>query len=144
MIKEKLDNYIKESLKSGDKVRLNTMRAVKTAFMEFSTAKGAKPLDDAAEISIVRKLVSQRLDASEQYKIGGRQDLVEKELAESKILSELLPKEPSIEEIETGAQKIITEKVISKMGIYIKELKDKFPTANGKTISEVVKKLLTS
>lgn len=144
MISEQLDTYIKESLKSGDKIRLNTMRSLKTAFMEFNTAKGAKPLDNAAEISIVRKLISQRLDAFEQYKIGGRQDLADNEFAESKILSELLPEEPSVEEIEIEAQKIVAEKVMSKMGIYIKELKDKFPTANGKTISEVVKKLLTS
>lgn len=144
MIKENLDNYIKESLKSGDKVRLNTMRSLKTAFMEFSTAKGAKPLDDAAEISIVRKLIAQRLDAAEQYKSGGRQDLCENEIAESEILSEFLPKEPSVEEIENAAQEIVTEKVMSKMGIYIKSLKEKFPTASGKTLSEVVKKLLTN
>ena len=72
MIQEKLNELIKEAMKSGDKIRLETLRAIKTAEMEYRTAKNAKPLDESAEIGILRKMVSQREDAAAEYVRGGR------------------------------------------------------------------------
>ena len=59
-----LDVLIKEAMKSGNKVRLETLRAIKTAEMEYRTAKNAKPLDETAEVGILRKMISQREDAA--------------------------------------------------------------------------------
>jgi len=134
-----LDEKIKEAMKAGDKTRLAVLRSIKTAEMEYRTAKDAKPLDDPAEIKILRKLVSQREDAAKEYKAGGREDLAENELSEAAIIKEFLPAEIAREVIEAEARKIIIVKQMSAMGGYIKVLKEKFPTADGKTISEVVK-----
>jgi len=138
----KLDELIKESMKSGEKTRLGVFRGIKTAFMEFKTAKDAKPLDEAAEIKVLRKLVAQREDAAAEYVKGGREDLAEKELKEAEIIKEFLPAEISRETIAEEGRKIIEVKEMRMMGGYIKVLKEKFPTADGKLISEVVKMII--
>lgn len=142
MIQEKLNELIREAMKSGDKIRLETLRAIKTAEMEYRTAKNAKPLDDTAEVGILRKMISQREDAAAEYVRGGREDLAEKELLEVKVIKEFLPAEISRDTIEAAAREIIDVKDIKMMGKYIKALRDKFPTADGKVISETVKWIL--
>ena len=137
-----LDVLIKEAMKSGNKVRLETLRAIKTAEMEYRTAKNAKPLDETAEVGILRKMISQREDAAGEYVKGGREDLAEKELLEVEVIKEFLPAEISREAIEEAAREIIDVKDIKMMGKYIKALRDKFPTADGKVISETVKWIL--
>jgi uncharacterized protein YqeY len=137
-----LDALIKEAMKSGDKLRLETLRAIKTAEMEYRTAKNAKPLDETAEIGILRKMVSQREDAAGEYVRGGREDLAQKELLEAEIIKKFLPAEITREAIEDAAREIITDRDIKKMGLYIKALKEKFPTADGKKIAETVKWIL--
>ncbi len=139
----KLDELIKESMKSGDKIKLGVFRSIKTAFMEFRTAKDAKPLDSSAEIKILRKMISQREDAAAEYTKGGREDLAEKELQEAQVIREYLPAEITRETISEAAREIITDKEMKLMGGYIKKLKEKFPTADGKLISEVVKMIIT-
>ncbi len=142
MIQERLGELIKEAMKSGDKLRLETLRSIKTAEMEYRTAKNAKPLDESAEIGILRKMVSQREDAAAEYVRGGREDLAEKELKEVEIIKEFLPAEISREAIEEAAREIIDVKDKKLMGKYIKALKDEFPTADGKKIAETVKWIL--
>ena len=142
MIQEKLNELIMEAMKSGNKLRLETLRAIKTAEMEYRTAKNAKPLDETAEVGILRKMISQREDAAAEYVRGGRQDLAEKELLEVEVIKEFLPAEISREAIEDAAREIIDVKDIKMMGKYIKALRDKFPTADGKVISETVKWIL--
>ena len=137
-----LDVLIKEAMKSGNKVRLETLRAIKTAEMEYRTAKNAKPLDDTAEVGILRKMISQREDAAAEYVKGGREDLAEKELLEVEVIKEFLPAEISREAIESAAREIITAKDMKLMGQYIKTLKEKFPTADPKKIAETVKWIL--
>jgi len=138
----KLDDLIKEAMKSGEKTRLGVFRSIKTAFMEFRTAKDAKPLDDAAEIKVLRKMIAQREDAAAEYVRGGREDLAEKELLEVQVIKEFLPAEITRETIEEAARGIIDVKELKMMGGYIKALKEKFPTADGKLISEVVKLII--
>ena len=138
----KLNELIKEAMKSGDKTRLAVLRSIKTAFMEFRTAKDAKPLDESAEIKVLRKLVSQREDAAREYELGGREDLKEKEIQELEIIKEYLPAEVSREAIEKVAVEIIDVKEMKMMGAYIKALKERFPTADGKVLSEIVKECM--
>lgn len=138
----KLDDLIKGAMKSGEKTRLGVFRSIKTAFMEFRTAKDAKPLDDASEIKVLRKMIAQREDAAAEYVRGGREDLAEKELLEVQVIKEFLPAEITRETIEEAARGIIDVKELKMMGGYIKALKEKFPTADGKLISEVVKMII--
>ena len=142
MIQDQIDELIKSAMKNSQPGALRVYRAVKTAFMEYRTAKNAKPLDEAAEINIIRKMISTREDAIQQFKDAGRTELAEAEAEEITYLKPMLPPEVSEDDVRTYAESIITEKGMQNMGRYIKVLKEKFPTADGKLIATIVKSLL--
>ena len=142
MIQDQIDELIKSAMKNSQSSALRVYRAVKTAFMEYRTAKNAKPLDEAAEINIIRKMISAREDAMQQFRDAGRTELAEAEAEEITYLKPMLPPEVSEEDIRTYAESTITEKGMQNMGRYIKVLKEKFPTADGKLIATIVKSLL--
>ena len=142
MIQDQIDELIKSAMKNSQPDALRVYRAVKTAFMEYRTAKNAKPLDEAAEINIIRKMISAREDAIQQFKDAGRTELAEAEAEEITYLKPMLPPEVSEDDVRAYAESIITEKGMQNMGRYIKVLKEKFPTADGKLIATIVKSLL--
>lgn len=103
-----------------------------------------EPLDNAAEVAIIKKLRDQRIDNAEQYRMAGRQDLYDNEMAESLILNEFLPEVPDDKVLALGLVEVCTlqgceDGPKSKMGIIIKELKAMFPAADGKQIADLVK-----
>lgn len=142
MIQEKIDELIKSAMKNSQPAALRTYRAVKTAFMEYKTAKNAKPLDEVAEINIIRKMISAREDAMQQFKAAGRFELAKTEEEEITYLKPMLPPDISENDIHMYAESIITEKGMQNMGKYVKIIKEKFPTADGKLIATIVKSLL--
>ena len=142
MIQNQIDGLIKSAMLNKQTSALRAYRAVKTAFMEYKTAKNAKPLDEVAEINIIRKMISAREDAMQQFKAAGRLELAKTEEEEITHLKSMLPPEVSEEDIRVYAESIITEKGMQNMGRYIKVLKEKFPTADGKLIATIVKSLL--
>ena len=133
---------IKSAMLNKQASALRAYRAVKAAFMEYKTAKNAKPLDEIAEINIIRKMISAREDAIQQFKAAGRTELAEAEEDEIKYLKPMLPPEVSEEDVYAYAISIITEKGMQNMGRYVKILKEEFPTADGKMIATIVKSLL--
>ena len=152
MIKERLPNLIAETMKSGDKVKLEALRAVKTAFMNWETAKEnvGKSITDAVEISIVSKLVAQYEDTAKQCNDGKHDKLVYEALTMASILRGYLPKPATEDEI----LKVFTyicegtkftepiEPIKKNMGVFIKRIKDSLPNADGKLVSQVVMKNL--
>lgn len=119
----------------------------------YQTAKGAKPLDDAAEFTILRKMVKQRLDSRDQYIAAGRKDLADNESKEILVLESFLPSEASPEEIISAIYTIITEKgwrdgetgpQIPKkcMGEAIKLVKAKLANVDGKLLADTIKTYL--
>ena len=142
MIQNQIDGLIKSAMLNKQASALRAYRAVKTAFMEYKTAKNAKPLDEAAEINIIRKMISAREDAIQQFEAAGRLELAKAEAEEIVYLKPMLPPEVSEEDIRAYAESIITEKGMQNMGKYIKVLKEKFSTTDGKLISTIVKSLL--
>lgn len=142
MIQNQIDGLIKSAMLNKQASALRAYRAVKTAFMEYKTAKNAKPLDEVAEINIIRKMISAREDAIQQFEAAGRLELAKAEAEEIVYLKPMLPPEASEEDIRIYAESIITEKGMQNMGKYIKIIKEKFPTADGKLISTIVKSLL--
>ena len=142
MIQNQIDGLIKSAMLNKQASALRAYRAVKTAFMEYKTAKNAKPLDEVAEINIIRKMISAREDAIQQFEAANRLELAKAEAEEIVYLKPMLPPEASEEDIRVYAESIITEKGIQNMGKYIKVLKEKFPTTDGKLISTIVKSLL--
>ena len=142
MIQNQIDGLIKSAMLNKQASALRAYRAVKTAFMEYKTAKNAKPLDEVAEINIIRKMISAREDAIQQFKAADRLELAKSEEEEIVYLKPMLPPEASEEDIRVYAESIITEKDMQNMGKYIKIIKEKFPTTDGKLISTIVKSLL--
>ena len=142
MIQNQIDGLIKSAMLNKQASALRAYRAVKTAFMEYKTAKNAKPLDEVAEINIIRKMISAREDAIQQFEAADRLELVKAEAEEIIYLKPMLPPEVSKEDVRIYAESIITEKGMQNMGKYVKIIKEKFPTADGKLISTIVKSLL--
>lgn len=148
MIREKIENLISEATKNRNLFELETIRLVKTELMKYNTSKEAisKPMDDNIEISILKKMVKQRKESAELYKAGNRLELAEKETKEAEYIAQFLPKETSVDEIEEAVNSIISsgvEPVKKNMGRIIKEVKTKYPAADGKLVSQVVSSKLS-
>ncbi len=141
MYNDEINKMIMTSMKSGEKEKAAVYRLLKSEFLKFKTSKDAKPLDDAAEIQIIRKMVKERKESEQIYVKAARQDLADNEKAEYLILEDLLPAAPSEDDIE----KYITENYPDgleqkQMGIVIKEVKAKWSAADGSTVSQIVRK----
>ena len=145
MYSEKIEKMIMEALKAGEKTKAGAFRMLKSEFIVFKTAKNAKPLDEAAEIAIIKKMIKQRQDAAKEYLAAGRLELADNELEEVDVLKPLLPAEITEEEIKEAVKEIsnTTEPVKKNMGVFMKAVKSKYPTADGKTVSQIVSTFLT-
>jgi len=146
-IAEQINEDIKKAMLAKDKVRLMALRAVKSAFLLVNTEAGDKGLTDERAMGIIQKMVKQRRETAEIYKSQNRADLYENEIAEAEVIATYLPKALSPEEIEVVVKNIVAEigatsiKDMGKvMGLANKELAGK---ADGRTVSEIVKKLLS-
>lgn len=151
MLREQMDALIKQSMLDKNVKRTEVLRAIKNEFLVYQTAKGAKPLDDAAEFTILRKMVKQRLDSRDQYIAAGRKDLADNESKEILVLESFLPSEASPEEITKAIYEVISEKgwgdggpQIPKkcMGEAIKLVKAKLTNVDGKLLADTVKTYL--
>lgn len=147
MLFDQISNDIKEAMKARDKVRLEALRNIKKVFIEAKTAPGANDtLEDAQALKILQKLAKQGHDSADLYNSQNRPDLAEEEMAQVNVIESYLPKQMSGEEIEAVVKEIIAQtgaqsmKEMGKvMGVASKQLAGK---ADGKKISEIVKKLL--
>ena len=140
MYSEKIDKMIMEALKAGEKIKAGAFRMLKSEFLVFKTAKNAKPLDDAAEISIIKKMIKQRQDAAKEYLEAGRLELADNELDEVEVLKVLLPAEITEEQITEAVKEVANtvEPIKKNIGVFMKAVKDKYPTADGKMVSQIV------
>ena len=145
MYSEKIDKMIMEALKAGEKIKAGAFRMLKSEFLVFKTAKNAKPLDDAAEISIIKKMIKQRQDAAKEYLEAGRLELADNELDEVEVLRVLLPAEITEEQIKEAVKEVANATVPIKknMGVFMKAVKAKYPTADGKMVSQIVSAFLS-
>lgn len=144
-----IDQEIKTAMLAKDRIKLDTLRSIKTVFMESMTAKGAShELSDEQIIAILQRMVKQRKDSAEVYKEQNREELAEKELAEIEVLQLYLPVQLSKEELDSKINDIIKELGASSMkdmgrviGMANKQLAGK---AEGRAIADTVKRLLSS
>ncbi|MCI9287342.1 MAG: GatB/YqeY domain-containing protein [Clostridia bacterium] len=145
MLKEKLLEDLKMSMKEKNEVRKNAVQMVRAAILQVEKDNGIT-LEDEKIIQIIAKEVKKRKDSLDDYIKGGREDIVKQVEEEINILSEYLPKQLSKEEIEKMVKEIIEQvgaESIKDMGKVMKEAKEKIGArADGKAINEVVKELL--
>ena len=145
MLKEKLLEDLKESMKNKDVVRKNTVQMVRAGILQIEKDKGIEVSDEMI-IDIIAKEMKKKKDALVDFEKGAREDLVEQTKQEMKVLEEYLPKQLSVDEIKEIVSKIITEigaTSMKDMGNVMREAKAKIGAgADGKTINEVVIELL--
>jgi uncharacterized protein YqeY len=145
-LKETLSGDIIKATKSGEKIRLETVRTLRAQLLEKEISKRPNPLTPEEEVGVLISAAKKRKESIELYEKAGRSDLADKEKSELKIIEEYLPKQLTAEEIETTITKILKDagavsgKDFGKvMPLVMKELKGK---ANGKLITDIVKKSL--
>ena len=145
-LKDKINEDLKAAMKSGDKLRLETVRSIRALILEFEKSGSGKEFNAEEEIKLLSTAAKKRKDAIEQYLLAKREDLAKKEEEELKIIQEYLPKQLSEEEI-AGEVKKIAESIGAKakedfpklMPQVMKALKGK---ADGKIVKAAVEKYL--
>ncbi|MDR3694744.1 GatB/YqeY domain-containing protein [Mucilaginibacter sp.] len=142
-----VDQDIKQAMLAKQPDRLRGLRAIKSALLLARTEKGAtEELTEETEIKVLQKLIKQRRESADIYKSQNREDLYEIEMQEMQVIEPYLPKQMDMAEIEVYLKDLISrvgatsQKDMGKvMGAANKELAGK---ADGRTISEMVKRLL--
>ncbi|MCX5702006.1 MAG: GatB/YqeY domain-containing protein [Candidatus Omnitrophica bacterium] len=147
MLEEKILNDYKEAMKNKDALKSSTLSLLRAEILNVAIAKKKKTLDDSEVIAVIKKQVKQHQDSIEQFKLGNRLDLADKETRELEILKSYLPAELPIEEIKKiieEAQTMTGAKDLKDMGKVMKEVNAKITgRADGKLISDLVKERLT-
>ncbi len=145
MLKEKLLEDMKESMKEKNVLRKNVIQMVRAAILQVEKDKKIE-LNDEQIIEIIAKESKKRKDSLPDYEKSGRQDLIDQVNGEIAILAEYLPKPLSKEEIEKIVEEVIKEvgaTSMKDMGMVMKSAKEKIgAAADGKTINEIVKEKL--
>ncbi len=146
-LEQTISEAIKTAMREKDRVALDSLRAVKAQILLLQTEARGADVTAEQEIAILQRMIKQRKDSYEQFMAQGRTDLAEVEEAQSKIIEKFLPKQLTAEELESEIKTIISEtgaqsiKDLGKvMGVASKALAGK---SDGKSISEMVKKLLS-
>jgi uncharacterized protein YqeY len=144
-LREKLDEDLKSAMRAKDSLRMNTVRALKSA-IKYREIELMKPLDDAGILGVLATEIKRRRDSVEQYRAGKRVDLADKEEAEIKILQEFLPQQLTREEVEAKVAEVIARvgaQGPKDMGAVMKALLPEVQgRADGKVVSELVKQRL--
>jgi uncharacterized protein YqeY len=135
------------AMKSGDAARLSALRMLKAALMK-QKVDSPKPVDEAAEIQVLKILIKQRIDAAEMYRKAGRIDSAEEEEAEKAMLEAYLPAGASEDEIDAaiaGAMAETGAASIKQMGVVMKAVQAKLTgkTVDGKSLSDKVRSKLS-
>ncbi|MBC8042615.1 MAG: GatB/YqeY domain-containing protein [Rhizobacter sp.] len=148
-LKERINEDLKAAMKSGNKPRLETIRAIKKEIIEKETAEKRTSRGDLApeeELEVLMSMAKRRRDSIEQFNAAARADLAEIEANDLKVLEEYLPAQMSEADVEAAVVRVIAQtgsasaKDAGKvMGMLMKELKGK---ADGTLVQKLVKEKL--
>ena len=150
MLKEKILNELNKALKEKEELKVSTLRLLIAAIKNFEIAKrGTSYVASDEEIaSIIQKEIKQRKESIEQFKAGGRQDLVDKETKETEILQIYLPKQISEQELLSMVEDVIKEVGASSVKDFGKVMRVLAQKVKGRAdmniVSGIIKRLLGS
>jgi len=146
-LEEKILNDYKQALKSRDKTKASALSFLRSHLMNQAIALKKKFLEDKEVISVIKKMVKQHQDSIEQFKQGGREDLVTKETQELEILKDYLPPELLSDEIKQIIEEVVNQlqaQGMKDMGRVMKEAMARLASqADGKLVSDLVKQKLS-
>jgi uncharacterized protein YqeY len=144
-IKDQLNADLKEAMKAGDKVRVETLRMLRSA-IRYAEIEAMAEFGDQEILGVVSKQAKQRRDAMAEFEKARRADLVEKEAAELKILEDYLPAQLSEEQIREKVRAVIRELNVTDakgMGLVMKQAMAELKgLADGKIVNQIVRELL--
>lgn len=147
-LKNKINDDLKSAMKSGDKIRLSTIRSIRALILEFEKSGAGREINADDEVKMLTSAAKKRRDSIEQYEKAGRNDLADQEKAELEIINSYLPEQLSPEEVEKKVIDIAAEIGASGkadfarlMPLAIKSMKG---MADGKVIKEMVDKVLSN
>ena len=143
-LRERLDADMKDAMRAKDQLRLDVVRAVKSA-VKYREVEGEKAvvLDEAGILQVLGSEIKKRRDSVEQYRAGGREELAKKEEAEIAILQGWLPTQLTEAEVRAKVDAVVQQvgaKGPKDMGAVMKALLPEVQgKADGKLVSELVK-----
>jgi len=147
VLRDEINNVLKDAMKAGDKRRVSTLRLVNDAILQRETSGAERvTLTDAEILDVMGKMIKQRQESLDIYEKAGRTDLATQEREEIEIISAYLPKQLSNLEAAEAISALIKEleaATLKDMGRTMTALKDRFAGRMdfGKA-SALVKKLL--
>ncbi|MBK9247609.1 MAG: GatB/YqeY domain-containing protein [Ignavibacteria bacterium] len=143
-----ITDQMKAAMKSGDKLRLETVRSVRAAILEFNTSGVGRTMNDDDEVKLLQKLAKKRKDAMDIFRANGRDEAADKEQAELAILEEFLPTMLDEKDVQEVVKRVISESGATSqkdfgkvIGAAMKELRGK---ADGTLVQAVVKSMLSN
>lgn len=146
-LKEKINNDLKNAMKSGEKIRLQTIRSIRALILEFEKSGSGKQLTPDEEVSMLTTAAKKRKESIEQFRNAGREELAKQEEAELEIIMSYLPQQLSENEILAEIKRLAADLGVSTkegfsklMPAAMKELKGK---ADGKVVRSIVEKFLS-
>ncbi|HWU42136.1 MAG TPA: GatB/YqeY domain-containing protein [Bdellovibrio sp.] len=146
-IREKISADVKAAMIAKETTKLGALRMLQAAIKNREIDMRPNPITPDEVLAVLKKLVKQRKESIEQFQQAGRQDLVDQESAELKVLEVYLPSQMSREQIEALVTEVIAAlgaKTVKDMGPVMKEVIAKSAgAADNKVVSEVIKSKLT-
>lgn len=148
MLDKEIPEKLKEAMKAGRKTEVSALRMLLSEIKKRKIDDGKEELDDETATQIVQRMAKRHRESIEQFKKGGRDDLVKEETDQLAVIEAYLPKQMSQEELEGLVSGAIAETGASSpkdmgkvMGALMPKVKGK---ADGRLVSELVKKALAA
>ena len=131
------------AMKARAEARLSALRMIKAALMKLKV-DSPKPLDEAAEMQVLKSLIKQRIDAADMFRKAGRAEQADKEEAERKLIESYLPAGAGEEETDAAIAEAMAETgatALKQMGVVMKAVQAKLKgkTVDGKALSDKVR-----
>lgn len=146
-LREQISADIKDAMRAKEMAKLNALRMVQSAFKNREIELRPEPMSEDECLTVVKKLVKQRKESIEQYLAAKRQDLVDAETTELKLLEAYLPAQMLREQIEKIVIEVVAStgaKTIKDMGSVMKEVQARTAgSADNKIVSEIIKSKLS-
>lgn len=142
-VRDLISSELKAAMKARDKMRLDTIRLIKSEILKAETSKGSAELDEQGLIKLLQTMKKQRMDSIDQFEKGGRPELAEKEKQEIEVIESFLPQQLSDEEVTALVDAVVTElgaTDMKGMGPVMKEVTARAAgRADGKRLSGAVR-----
>jgi uncharacterized protein len=134
------------AMKARDEAKLSALRMIKAALMKYKV-DSPKPIDDAAEMAILKQLIKQRVDAAEMFHKAGRTEQAQKEETEKALIESYLPAGASEQEVDAAVAAAMAETgatSLKQMGVVMKAVQARLQgkTVDGKSLSDKVRSKL--